>query len=56
MMMELLLATVLACSDSEGLIENVMNSKQTTVEKHEIIEMIKTNTEVGCYEGSEHDS
>ena len=56
MMMELLLATVLACSDSQALIENVMNSKQTIIEKNDLIEVIKVNTEVGCYEGSESNS
>ena len=55
-MMELLVATVLACSDSEGLIENVMKSKHKTIEKNELIEVIKLNTEPGCYEGSEHNS
>ena len=54
--MELLLATILACPDSQALIENVMKSNQTTIEKHELIEVIKTNTKLECYEGSELNS
>ena len=55
-MIELLLATAINCEDSKELIENLMKSQQTTLIKHELIEVIKTNTEPGCYEGSERNS
>tara|TARA_B100000287_G_C20189167_1_gene605440 strand:- start:387 stop:554 length:168 start_codon:yes stop_codon:yes gene_type:complete len=55
-MIEILLATALNCSDSKELVENIMKSHQSTVDKHELIEVIKTNTKLGCYEGSEHNS
>tara|TARA_B100001250_G_scaffold187940_1_gene161482 strand:+ start:467 stop:640 length:174 start_codon:yes stop_codon:yes gene_type:complete len=56
MMIELLLATALDCEGSQELIEKIMKSQQSTLHKHELIEVIKTNTELGCYEGSEHNS
>ena len=56
MMIELLLATVLSCSESKELVEGIMESNETVLHKHELIEMIKTNTKAGCYEGSEHNS
>ena len=55
-MIDLLLASALACADSKELVQNIMESGQSTIDKHELIEVIKTNTEVGCYEGSEHDT
>ena len=56
MMIELLLATALDCEGSQELIEKIMKSQQSTLHKHELIEVIKTNTELGCYEGSELNS
>ena len=56
MMIELLLATALDCEGSQKLVEKIMKSQQSTLHKHELIEVIKTNTELGCYEGSEHNS
>ena len=56
MMIELLLATVLSCSESKELVEGIMESNETVLHKHELIEMIKTNTKEGCYEGSESNS
>ena len=55
-MIDLLLASALACADSKELVQNIMESGQSTIDKHELIEVIKTNTEVGCYEGAEHDT
>ena len=56
-MMELILATALSCSESKELVNNIMTKTQDSVlYKHELIETIKTNTELGCYEGSEHNS
>ncbi len=53
MMMELLIAAALSCGDSKEVIESIMKSQQSTLSKHELIEVIKLNTESGCYEGSE---
>ena len=52
-MISFLLASALNCEDSQKLVEKIMGSKQSTLEKHELIEVLKTNTELGCYEGSE---
>ena len=51
-MIELLLATALDCEGSQKLVDNIMKSNQSTIDKHELIEIIKVNTEPGCYEGS----
>ena len=55
-MIDLILATALSCSESKELVENIMESGESTLDKHELIEVIKTNTETGCYEGSERNS
>ena len=55
-MIGILLATALDCEGSQELVEKIMKSQQSTIDKHELIEVIKTNTETGCYEGSEHNS
>ena len=55
-MIELLLATALDGEGSQEVVEKIMKSQQSTTHKHELIEVIKTNTEPGCYEGSEHNS
>ena len=55
MMIEFLLATtLLTCSEAQDLILDVKKAK--TEYKEDIIQIIKTNTEPECYEGSEHDS
>ena len=56
MMIEILLATALDCEGSQELIEKIMKSQESTIDKHELIEVIKLNTEPGCYEGSERNS
>ena len=57
MMIELLLATAITCSESQKIVKNIMeNSAESVLYKHELIEVIKTNPEPGCYEGSEHKS
>ena len=53
-MIELLLATTLTCSEAQELIDKV--SVSPGVDMDSIIEVIKTNTEPGCYEGSQHNS
>ena len=55
-MIELLLATALECEGSRELIQKVMKSRESIIDKHELIEVIKTNTKEGCYEGSESNS
>jgi len=55
-MIEILLAAALDCEGSQKLVENIMKSQVPTIEKHELIEVIKTNTQPGCYEGSELNS
>ena len=55
-MIEFLVATALNCEDSKELVESIMKSQQPLIDKHELIEVIKVNTELGCYEGSEHNS
>ncbi len=55
-MIEFLLASALSCEGSQELIEKVMKSQDAIIDKHELIEVIKLNTETGCYEGSEHNS
>ena len=52
-MIEFLLATALDCEGSQKLVEKVMRSQEPLINKHELIEVIKVNTELGCYEGSE---
>ena len=55
-MIEILLATALDCDGSRELIKRVMKSQEPLVDKNELIEVIKSNTKPGCYEGSEHNS
>ena len=55
-MIEILLATALECEGSRELIQKVMKAPEPLIDKHELIEVIKLNTELGCYEGSEHNS
>ena len=58
MMIEILLATVIGCSEAEDLIlkVNKSGSVYSSEVKKDIIKIIKTNTETGCYEGSERNS
>jgi len=53
-MIELILATALSCEGSQQLIDTIQLSNEEY--KEELIETIKTNTEPGCYEGSERNS
>ena len=55
-MIDLILATALNCSESKEIVQNIVESGQTDVDKHELIEVIKVNTQSGCYEGSELNS
>ena len=53
-MIELLLATALSCEGSQELIDKIQSNNEDY--KEELIEVIKLNTEPGCYEGSERNS
>ena len=53
-MIPLLLATVFNCTEAEDLIQSVKQSR--VEEKQEVIDVIKLNTKLGCYEGSERNS
>ena len=55
-MIELIAAAAFACEDSKGVVESIMKSQESTLIKNELIEVIKLNTEPGCYEGSEYNS
>ena len=56
-MIEILLATAaFACEDSKEVVESIMKSQESIIIKNELIEVIKTNTEPECYEGSESNS
>ena len=50
----LIFSTALSCTDAQGLIDNIMKSKVEY--KEDLIEVIKTNTQPECYEGSERNS
>ena len=53
-MIEFVLAAALTCADADSFISKIQKSQ--VVEKEELIEVIKLNTEPGCYEGSERNS
>ena len=47
-MIPFLLATELTCSQAQGLVDTLNESKMK--EKSELIEVVKKSTESGCYE------
>ena len=53
-MIELLLASLLTCTEAEELIEDLNNNRMEN--KEELIQVIKENSTSGCYEGSERNS
>jgi len=55
-MIELLLATALTCHESQEVIDSLRQYQTLSEYREELIEVIKTNTEPGCHEGSEHDT
>ena len=55
-MIELLLATALTCHESQEVIDSLRQYQTLDEYKKDLIEVIKTNTEPGCYEGSERNS
>ena len=53
-MIPLLLATALSCGDAEDLISNVLEQRGLNDEnKSDLIEVIKTNTENGCWDAND---
>ena len=56
MMIELLLATALTCHESQEVIDSLRQYQTLSEYREELIEVIKTNTEPECYEGSERNS
>ncbi len=56
MMIELLLATALTCHESQEVIDSLRQYQTLSEYREELIEVIKTNTKEGCYEGSESNS
>ena len=55
-MMELLLATALTCHESQEVVDSLRQYQTLSEYREELIEVIKTNTEPGCYEGSKRNS
>ena len=54
-MIEILLAsTLLTCESSQEIVDSITRSRPE--HKEELIEVIKLNTDPGCYEGSERNS
>ena len=54
-MIEILLATsFLTCESSQEIVEGIMKSQQSSVDKEALVEVIKLNTEPTCYERPEH--
>ena len=56
MMIELLLATALNCHESQEVVDSLRQYQTLSEYREELIEVIKTNTEPGCYEGSKRNS
>ena len=51
-MIPILLASTLSCSDAEILIETFNGSDVPQEQKVELVEVIKTNTESGCWDAN----
>ena len=48
-MIPFLLATALSCNDAQDIVQNIMKQRDfSTLEKHELIEVMRANTEEGC--------
>ena len=52
-MVPILLASTLSCSDAESLIEKFTTRNVPQEQKVELIEVIKTNTEAGCWDAND---
>ena len=48
-MIPFLLATALSCSDAKEINQSIMKQRDlSTLDKHELIEVMKANTKEGC--------
>jgi len=52
-MIPILLASALSCPDAEDLIEKFNNRHVSEEQKVELIEVVKTNTELGCWDAND---
>ncbi len=52
-MISFLLASVLSCSEATSLIESAKESNLPQEDKGELVEVIKTNTELGCWDAND---
>ena len=52
-MIPILLASTLSCSDAEILIETFNGSDVPQEQKVELVEVVKTNTEAGCWDAND---
>ena len=52
-MIPFLLATALSCSDAESLIEKFNKRDVSQEQKNELIEVIKTNSDEGCWDAND---
>ena len=52
-MLPFLLASVLSCSEAQSLIENANKSDLPQEDKVGLVEVIKTNTEAGCWDAND---
>ena len=53
-MISLLLATTLSCNDAQDIVQNIMKQKDlSTLDKHELIEVMKNNSKDGCWDAND---
>ena len=52
-MISFLLASTLSCSSAEVLIEKFNTSDVPKEQKVELVEVVKTNTEAGCWDAND---
>ena len=52
-MVSFLLASILSCSEAETLIGSATKSKLPQEDKVGLVEVIKTNTEAGCWDAND---
>ncbi len=53
-MIPFLLATALSCSDAKEINQSIMKQRDLSIlDKHELIEVMRTNTEEGCWDAND---
>ena len=53
-MISVLLATTLSCNDAQDIVQNIMKQRDfSTLEKHELIEVMKSNSEDDCWDAND---